>query len=116
MNVIIGLIGPQTNRQERCSPVKYAVCVTLRVNPGCMDTFMALMRDNAKTSLASEPGCLQFDICTDPDCPDEVFLYEIYETRQAFEVHLKSEHFQSFDRHSGSLVSEKAVKTYRMVN
>ncbi|MEL6701373.1 MAG: antibiotic biosynthesis monooxygenase, partial [Pseudomonadota bacterium] len=63
----------------------YAVTVTFQIKPGQMAAFMPLMQANARTSLAAEPECHQFDIATDPARPDEVFLYELYTDAAAFD-------------------------------
>lgn len=91
----------------------YVVTVTFTLNPGQADSFLPLMRENARLSRRHEPGCRQFDICHDPDRPDEVFLYEVYDTAQAFAVHLQAEHFLAFDRAAAAMVAGKAVRSYR---
>jgi len=77
--------------------------------------FMPLMQKQAQNSLELEAACHRFDVCTDPDKPDEVFLYEIYEDAAAFQVHLASTHFKEFDAAAQPLLAGKAVKTYSEV-
>ena len=62
----------------------FAVVVTFQIEPARYVEFMPLMLSNAQASLTQEPGCLQFDVATDPARPNEVFLYEIYSDRAAF--------------------------------
>lgn len=93
----------------------FAVVVTLTLKAGLHERFMPLMWANAKASLAEEAGCHQFDIATDPARPAEVFLYEVYEDRAAFEAHLGSTHFQTFDQATKDMIEEKQVKTYSEV-
>ena len=93
----------------------FAVIVTFAIHPGRVEDFMPLMAANAATSLAQEPDCLQFDICTDPDRSDEVFLYETYTDQAAFAMHLKSVHFLEFDAQVAPMIARKTVKTYRQV-
>ena len=93
----------------------FAVTVTFTLRPGGAEAFMPLMLDNARTALADEPGCLRFDVCTDPAQPDEVFLYEIYYNREAFDKHLETPHFQAFERAISDLVSTKDIRTYAQV-
>jgi quinol monooxygenase YgiN len=42
-------------------------------------------------------------------------LYEIYDDRAAFEAHLKTAHFASFNRASEPLVADKTVVEYALV-
>ena len=90
----------------------FAVIVTFEIREGQMEAFMPLMLANAATSLEDEAGCHQFDVCRDPERPDEVFLYEIYEDAQAFQIHLKSAHFLAFDTKVADMIASKSVKTY----
>lgn len=89
----------------------FVVTVGFQLKPGRMDQFLPLMIENANASLTREPGCLQFDVCTNPKRPDEVFLYEVYEDAAAFEEHLASEHFRTLDGKVASWVASKTVTT-----
>ena len=93
----------------------FAVVVTFQINPEDTRAFMPLMRDNAETSLAREDGCHRFDVCTDPSAPNEVFLYELYTDAAAFDAHLASAHFKTFDAAVAPLIAGKTVKTYAQV-
>lgn len=93
----------------------FAVVVIFTLAPGTRADFMPLMQENARMSLEAEPGCRQFDIATDTDRPDEVFLYEIYDDAKAFEVHLASDHFASFSAATAAMIAAKTVRTYRQV-
>ena len=90
----------------------FAVCVTFKINQGKMDAFLPLMHQNARTSLNEEVGCHQFDVATDAARPDEVFLYELYADRAAFETHLASAHFKAFDAAVASMIADKQVATW----
>ncbi len=78
-----------------------------------MSAFLPLMRAQAAQSLHDEPACLRFDVWTDKERPDDVFLYELYADRAAFEAHLRSVHFAAFDAMTGDLVSAKRVSTWQ---
>jgi len=74
-----------------------------------------LIDENARTSVREEPGCRQFDVLEPTKEKDRVVLYEIYDDRAAFELHLKSTHFASFNTASAPLVAEKLVTDYALV-
>ncbi len=93
----------------------YAVCVTFVIKEGEMARFLPLMQENATRSLQDEAGCRQFDICSDPSRPGEVFLYELYDNRTAFDAHLASPHFLAFDSAVGPMIADKSVRTYERV-
>ncbi len=94
----------------------FAVIVTFNVKKGAMDRFLPLMLSNAATSLGGEQGCHQFDVCTDPNRPNEVFLYELYTDAAAFDAHLKTSHFGAFDAAAAGMIESKDVKTCQEVH
>lgn len=87
----------------------YAVTVTFRIEPSKMEAFLPLMLNNARMSRDSEVGCLQFDVCREGD---EIFLYELYTDRAAFDLHLASDHFKSFDAAVGDMIASKEVRLF----
>ncbi len=93
----------------------FAVVVTIVIRPDRMPEFLPQMEENARKSLSDEPGCHRFDICTDESRPSEVFLYELYTDRAAFDAHLASEHYKAFDSDVASLVLYKDVNMYANV-
>jgi len=96
-------------------PALFAVVVTLSLIPGVEAAFLDLMHKNARTSLWSEAGCHQFDVATDPDTPGEVFLYELYSDKAAFDAHLRTAHFIEFDTATAQMIAHKNVRTYSQV-
>ena len=94
----------------------YAVVVSFAIKPEKIAAFMPLMLANARTSLAQEEGCFQFDVATDPAHIHEVFLYEIYINRAAFDLHLASAHFKSFDAAVTDMIASKDVRTFAQVS
>ena len=93
----------------------FAVVVTLTLKSEEAGKFRDLIRENAAASLAKEEGCMQFDIATDPDRPEDVLLYEIYTDAAAFDAHLKTPHFLQFDQATADMVLSKDVRTYAQV-
>ncbi|WP_375690025.1 putative quinol monooxygenase [Pseudooceanicola sp. LIPI14-2-Ac024] len=93
----------------------YAVVVTFTIHPGRMAAFLPAVRANARTALEEEPGCHRFDVLTDADRPDEVLLYELYGDRAAFDAHLATAAFRSFDAGVAPMVAAKDVRCYATV-
>jgi len=88
----------------------YVIVVDFEVRPDRLAEFLPLMKANADSSVHNEPGCQQFDVCTDPDTPHHIFLYEIYDDRAAFDAHLASPHFRHFDQATRDMVVSKTVR------
>ena len=93
----------------------FVITVDFTVKPGAMVAFRKLIDKNARDSCADEPGCRRFDVLVPTEASDKVFLYEIYDDRAAFDAHLKTPHFDVFNRESEALVTSKKVIQYNLV-
>ena len=93
----------------------FAITVDFTLKPGALASFRKLIEKNAQDSCAHEPGCRRFDVLVPIDTGDKVFLYEIYDSRAAFDAHLKTSHFDVFNRESEALVLTKSVTQYALV-
>ncbi|WP_223476601.1 putative quinol monooxygenase [Oricola indica] len=89
----------------------FAVAVRFVLHTGQSEKFEPLIRQQAAQSL-TEPGCLVFEVWSDPSRVEEMFLWEVYETPEAFESHLKSDHFKHFDAAVAGLVRSKSVEVW----
>jgi quinol monooxygenase YgiN len=94
----------------------FVVTVLFEIGEGLMPRFMPLMLQNAKASVQSEAGCLQFDVCSDEARSNEVFLYEVYTDRSAFDLHLKTAHFEAFNTSTANMITAKKVQTFSRVD
>jgi autoinducer 2-degrading protein len=93
----------------------YVIVVDFRINDGAKSEFRRLMDANAKDSCRHEAGCRRFDVLEFPEQDDRILLYEIYDDRAAFDVHVKSPHYLSFNKASAPLVREKKVLACELV-
>ena len=93
----------------------FAVCVNFGVKDEMVQEFLEHMYVNARASLETEAGCLQFDVLTDPSRPTAVFLYELYSSQDSFKLHMETAHFLSFDAKTSNMIATKAVDTYQSV-
>jgi autoinducer 2-degrading protein len=55
----------------------YSLFIKTRVKPGCAERFLTAIKVNAAASVATEPGCLVFDVSQDRVDPEVIYLYEI---------------------------------------
>ncbi len=95
---------------------RLVVTVEFVVLPRHADAFRAAMIANARASREGEPGCRQFDVCATQGEPERVFLYEIYDDRDAFDAHLASAHFKAFDATVAPWLRTKTVRSYVLVD
>jgi (4S)-4-hydroxy-5-phosphonooxypentane-2,3-dione isomerase len=93
----------------------YVITVLFTIQPAHYAEFLQAIIANAQTSLFKESGCWQFDVCSSSSKSNDIFLYEVYETKEAFDLHLTSEHFLAFNAHTSAWVTAKAVTTFDRV-
>jgi autoinducer 2-degrading protein len=91
----------------------HVVTVNFQIAPGFSAQFMRAVTANARESLQRESGCRRFDVCIAQDDENRVFLYELYDTAQDFERHLKTSHFLAFNEATSAWVLSKQVGVYR---
>ncbi|SDV46856.1 putative quinol monooxygenase [Chitinasiproducens palmae] len=89
------------------------VAVTFDILPAHRADFRDAVVENARVSLEREPECHVFDVCEDRDAA-RFFLYEQYTDDAAFDAHLATPHFQSFDRLSAPWIVGKTVARYAL--
>jgi quinol monooxygenase YgiN len=90
----------------------FIVTVLFVVKLEYLQQFSSRVHQQAKDSRALEPNCCRFDIASDISDPRRIFLYEIYSHEQAFNEHLASDHFQSFNSETQSWIDSKSVERW----
>jgi (4S)-4-hydroxy-5-phosphonooxypentane-2,3-dione isomerase len=93
----------------------YVILVDFRLKPGAKNEFRRLIDANARESCRNEPGCRRFDVLELTADADRILLYEIYDDRAAFEDHLKTSHYDLFNRRSAEHVTGKQVTVCDLV-
>ncbi|MCJ9728600.1 putative quinol monooxygenase [Bradyrhizobium sp. PRIMUS42] len=92
----------------------FVVTVSFSIKTEYRTDFRRAVSKNAADSLKFEPGCRLFEVC-EANEGSEIFLYELYDHKAAFDAHLATEHFRSFDRIVSSWVIDKRVTTYAKI-
>jgi len=95
--------------------MKFVVTVLFELKSEYQADFLPLILENAAASLAQEQDCVQFDVCRDSENPDEIFLYEVYQSADAFQQHLKSDHYLKFGEQTAHMVANKQIRTFQTV-
>ena len=88
---------------------RFVLIVEFQVKPESLARFNELIAVNAKASVASEPGCRQFDVLRAVDDPCRIVLYEVYDSEDAFKTHLEQAHTKTFLGQAKALVNGQTV-------
>jgi len=87
----------------------HIVLVIVTVRPNQEAAFRKALLHNARESVATDPGCVRFDVSQDSADPTRWILHEVYETPDAHQRHRQSPHFLDYDRVAAEAVVEKTV-------
>ena len=87
----------------------FVITVDFEIKSEFVNEFRNRVLQQAKDSLNNEKKCFTFDVCFDEKNTNKVFLYEIYQDKDAFDYHLKSDHYLSFDKDVKNWVTKKTV-------
>ena len=90
----------------------FVITVDFEINSEFVNKFRNRVLQQAEDSLNNEEKCLIFDVCFDEKNTNKVFLYEIYQDKNAFDYHLKSDHYLSFDEDVKYWVTKKTVNQF----
>ncbi len=89
----------------------FVVIAEFQVAAGRMEAFLAAALDDARHSVADEPGCRQFDVVRPEGEGDSVVFYEVYDSRVAFDLHLATPHLARFrEAFPALIVAERPVR------
>ena len=87
----------------------YCIIVKVELKPDSRDQFLAAMLDNARASVADEPGCLVFDVLEAREEAETFYLYEIYQDPEALQAHKQTPHYQSSRTMINDLIEKQSV-------
>ena len=78
-----------------------SITVILEVDPARIDEFRAAITAQAEASR-DEVGCLRFEVAQQLDKPEVFALSELYQDREAVEIHYATEHFARWKQAVGT--------------
>lgn len=87
----------------------YCIVVKNVIKEGARDEYLAAMLPNSRDSVANEPDCLVFDVLEAKEEPNTFYLYEIYRSPDALQVHKQTPHYLRSRPLIADLVVEQSV-------
>jgi autoinducer 2-degrading protein len=86
----------------------YIVAVNVHVKPENVDDFITAIIKNHE-GTRKEPGNVRFDVLQDRDDPNRFFLYEVYQTEEAFKAHQQQDHYLTWRETVQDWMAEKRL-------
>ena len=68
----------------------------IEVDSNSLEQYKAILKEEARASVELEKGVLSIFPMYKKESPTQVRILEIYATREAYESHLKTPHFQKY--------------------
>ena len=87
----------------------YCIIVKTQLKPGTRKAFLDAMLPNAEASVQDEPGCLVFDVVEAREEPNTFYLYEVYSSTDALDVHKETPHYIACRASVGELIANQSV-------
>ena len=85
----------------------FALLVTMRVKPGCMEDFKKLILENAEAARRDEPGCHGFKVLASNDDENTLYFYEEYTDEEAFKAHQAAPHFKKYFEAAKDMMADR---------
>jgi len=82
----------------------------LEIHPAQLEAYKAALREEIKASLSLEPGVLALYAVSLKDNPTQIWIFETYAGKDAYESHLKTPHFLRY-----KTATQHMVKTLKLV-
>jgi quinol monooxygenase YgiN len=84
----------------------------LEIDPARLDSYKAALREEIAASIRVEPGVLALYAVSVKDYPNQIRLFEIYRSPDAYKAHLQSAHFKKYKSETAGMVkSLKLIET-----
>lgn len=100
--------GKASDRKENTMIVRIS---EIEIHPGDLQEYKAILKEEAEASVRLEPGVVSILPMVEKERPTQVRILEIYASREAYESHLKTPHFQKY-----KTTTLQMVKSLRLVD
>ena len=85
----------------------FVVVASLEIKREHLAEFTRRIRVHASNSVASEPGCIGFEVCIDRENPHRMVLYEVYVDQAAFDAHLEMPFMQKHMQETAAMMARE---------
>jgi quinol monooxygenase YgiN len=83
----------------------------IEIHANYLEEYKAILKEEAEASVRLEPGVIAIFPMFEKENPTQIRILEIYASREAYESHLKSPHFQKY-----KTTTLKMVKALKLVD
>lgn len=88
---------------------KVAVAVEFHVKPDQRSAFEAIIREHARLSRETEPGCVRFDVLIPQKDDGRILLFELYADEKAFQDHAALPRLAETRERYKDMITERSI-------
>lgn len=89
---------------------KFAIFVTVKINDGKIEDFLAHAYANATAAVRDEPNCHMFRVMQAQDDANTVHFYEVYTDESCLDEHRETVHYKAYNAATADMISDKNVQ------
>ena len=90
------------------------ICARITIAKGKGDEYLEKFKELAP-KVRKDPGAITYVLHRNIDDPDQFFVFEQYENREAIKHHASTEHFKAYRRETDAIVEDRQVGFYHEV-
>lgn len=83
----------------------------IKIDSNYLEEYKAILQEESRASVQLEPGVVSIFPMFEKEDPTEIRILEIYASREAYESHLKTPHFQKY-----KTSTLKMVKSLKLID
>ena len=83
----------------------------IEIVPGYLEEYKAILKEESAASVKLEPGVIAIFPMFEKENPTQIRILEIYASREAYESHLQTSHFQRY-----KTTTLRMVKSLKLVD
>lgn len=88
---------------------KFAIFVTVKINEGKIEDFLAHAYANATAAVRDEPNCHMFRVMQNQDDPNTVHFYEVYTSADCLDDHRETVHYKAYNAATADMIADKSI-------
>lgn len=83
----------------------------IEIDSSYIDQYKTILKEESKASVQLEPGVISIYPMYQKEAPTHIRILEIYASKEAYEAHLKTPHFQTYKS-----TTLKMVKSLKLID
>ncbi len=102
----LAFVSCQTNNRVTVSKEMIVRLSEIEIVPEYLNEYLAILKEESAASVKVEPGVISIFPMFQKNNSTEIRILEIYASKEAYEMHIKSPHFKHYKTATAKMVKE----------